>query len=97
MGSALALLPSAEFDVLLSDLGLPDGTGWDLLTEANQVMGIPLYAVAMSGYGDSVDRERSKRAGFHHHLVKPFQKAELEAALDAATLRVPRGGERPCL
>ncbi len=79
MAEALKSVPQSGCDLLLSDIGLPDGTGWELL-EQLQAPG-PLYAVAMSGYGSVEDRLRSQKAGFKHHLLKPCLK-DLAAILE---------------
>ena len=79
MASALKLAPQTAFDVLISDIGLPDGDGWELMKQLRAIM--PLKAIAMSGYGMRADLEKSKAAGFAAHLIKPFGPAELEAAL----------------
>ena len=68
----------SEFEVLLSDLQLPDGSGLDLL-ERFRRRG-PVRAIAMSGYGTEADRRRSIAAGFQRHLTKPVSvRAALEA------------------
>lgn len=80
MKSALKHAPQTEFDVLISDIGLPDGDGWELAKKLREK--IPgLKAIAMSGYGMRADLDRSQAAGFSAHLVKPFGPAELDAAL----------------
>jgi CheY-like chemotaxis protein len=79
MEEALQLLPETEFDVLLSDIGLPDGDGWELLRQAK--LQKPVYAIAMSGFGMNADREKSKAAGYHQHLLKPFDPDELDKIL----------------
>ena len=88
MREALAALPEAEPDVVLSDIGLPDGDGWELMERAHLPLGV--YAIAMSGYGMSADKERSAAAGFRHHLVKPMDLVKLEALLDEAAREVHR-------
>src|SRR4029450_10845937 len=70
MEEALRQLPDADCDVLISDIGLPDGDGWQLMQRLR--LSRPIYAIAMSGFGMSVDRARSRAAGFRHHLVKPY-------------------------
>ena len=88
MTEALAELPGSDCDVLISDIGLPDGDGWQLLREIK--LPHSPYAIAMSGYGMNADRLRSKEAGYRHHILKPFQPDELEAMLEeAARERVP--------
>ena len=79
MTDALEAVPGAECDVLISDIGLPDGDGWELLQKLPVPR--PSYAIAMSGFGMSADHLRSKEAGFRRHLLKPFVPDELESAL----------------
>jgi len=71
------------FDLLITDIGLPDGNGLDLLKffarQSPQIKG-----VSLSGYGSETDINLSKSAGFAVHLVKPIGIATLEAALDTA-------------
>ncbi len=90
---ALAGMTGAEYDVLISDIGLPDGSGWELLPRAQARLDRPIFAIAMSGFGLSADHERSRQAGFRYHLLKPFRPEELngmlqEAALETAPLSV---------
>jgi CheY-like chemotaxis protein len=75
----------AKFDILLSDLGLPDGNGWDLLRELRRE--ISFKAIAMSGYNSPDDLARSKAAGFLEHLAKPLVPEELDAAFDRVMKR----------
>ncbi len=79
---SMALLPDSRCDVLISDIGLPDGNGWELLQQAPVPK--PPYAIAMSGYGQNADRQRSQAAGYRHHLLKPFPPAELDPLLEEA-------------
>lgn len=81
MGAALTVAERADCDVLLSDIDLPDGDGWELLSHLK--LPRPMYAIAMSGYGTISDRNRSKAAGFRHHLVKPIGLEQLEGILQA--------------
>ncbi len=70
------------FQVVICDIGLPDGSGWQL---AEQLKTHPhIYAVAMSGFGQNADSARSRDAGFRHHLLKPFRAAELDKVLAEA-------------
>ena len=83
---ALALegLPRMEPDVLICDIGLPDGDGWQLMEAVKtQVARLP-FGIAMSGYGMQSDIDRSLAAGFRHHLVKPFLPNDLDAILREA-------------
>jgi two-component system CheB/CheR fusion protein len=85
---ALAALPDADCSVLISDIGLPDGNGWDLLERAS--LQRPLYAIAMSGFGMNNDRAKSRAAGYRHHLLKPFDPDELEVMLEEAAEELSR-------
>ncbi len=80
--SARQLATEIDYDILLSDIGLPDGNGWDLLEELRARR--PIKAIAMSGYNTEADRERSKAAGFVEHLPKPLTPDELDNAFARA-------------
>ncbi len=87
---ALALAGQETFDLLLSDISLPDGNGWELLQALDAQGRRPAHAIAMSGLGDLADQTRSREAGFELHLVKPFRPQELEQALRQAAASPPR-------
>lgn len=70
METALREIPKANCDVLISDIGLPDGDGWLLLEKLGS--GRPPFAIAISGYGMGNDQRRSRTVGYNAHLVKPF-------------------------
>lgn len=74
--SARTTAAQYPFDILLSDLALPDGTGWDLLREL-KASG-PVRAIALSGYNSPEDIARSEAAGFRMHLAKPVRMGELD-------------------
>ena len=82
MTQALETLPSTPCDVLLSNLRLPDGSGWELLRIVR--LSQPVYAIALSGLGTKADHARSQEAGFRRHLLKPFPLADLDHALAEA-------------
>jgi CheY-like chemotaxis protein len=68
----------------LVDIDLPDGSGWDLAAALKERCENPLPpCVAITARYTRSDAERSMQAGFHAHLVKPIQLAELRAVLDA--------------
>jgi PAS domain S-box-containing protein len=69
----------ASFDLVLSDLGLPDGSGQDLMRELVSRYG--LKGIAISGYGMEDDIRRSREAGFAQHLTKPVNRQALEAMI----------------
>jgi CheY-like chemotaxis protein len=61
------------FDVLLSDIALPDGRGTELLDSLQTHSKKPIRAIAMSGSGTSDDIKNSRLAGFAEHLTKPIE------------------------
>lgn len=82
--SGLAAARAGEFDLLLSDISLPDGDGWDLLRKLDAANRRPPRTAAMSGFSTAADLAKSKAAGFHSQLIKPFTPEELEAVLREA-------------
>jgi signal transduction histidine kinase/ActR/RegA family two-component response regulator len=77
--SARGAAENDRIDLLISDLGLPDGTGYDVLRYLNRDRQVP--AIAVSGYGMEDDLAQSVRAGFQEHLVKPIDFAKLRTAI----------------
>ena len=67
-------------DLIVSDIGLPDGTGLDLIRHIHHRRPIP--ALAVSGYGMEEDIRSSREAGFSEHLVKPVDLGNLRAAIE---------------
>ncbi|SEK17119.1 two-component system, chemotaxis family, CheB/CheR fusion protein [Variovorax sp. OK212] len=79
---ALALLQTPRYDLLVSDLGMPEMDGFQLIGEVRrQEATRDLRSVAMSGYGRRVDARRALEAGFDAHLPKPASIEELKAAI----------------
>jgi two-component system CheB/CheR fusion protein len=68
------------FDVVVSDLGLPDGTGHDVMTRLRSTRSVP--GIALSGYGSDRDVDRAIAAGFDVHLTKPVDPDALLAAIE---------------
>ena len=85
---AVAKVPDAHCDMLISDIGLPDGNGWELMAQLGERA--PPYAIAMSGFGQLSDRQRSLSAGYRHHLLKPVEPYQLEHLLDEAAREMTR-------
>ena len=81
VASAIAAFRERPADVLVTDVGLPDGSGLDLLG-ALKPLQPRLAAIVLSGYGMERDRERSRSLGFTEHFAKPVNPARLIAALD---------------
>jgi two-component system CheB/CheR fusion protein len=78
--AALETAARNQFDLLISDIALPDGTGMELMTYLRAMKSI--RGIAISGFGMNGDIERSLNAGFSEHLVKPIKVEKLEAAID---------------
>ena len=74
--SALDLGTKHEFDVLISDLALPDGNGIDLMQTLQSTR--PLLGIALTGFGMEDDIRKCREAGFQHHLVKPIDLNKLD-------------------
>ena len=79
VAAARDLAAQQEFDLIISDIGLPDGNGVDLMTELTREYG--LRGIALSGYGTDEDLARTKKAGFIAHLVKPIDFERLNRVL----------------
>ena len=78
--SAMEAAGRNQFDLLISDIALPDGTGMELMACLRAISG--LRGIAISGFGMNGDIEKSLEAGFSEHLVKPVKLEKLEAAID---------------
>ena len=78
--SAMETANSCEFDLLISDVGLPDASGLELMSRLRAKSN--LRGIAISGFGMNGDVEKSKQAGFHEHLLKPVDFETLEAAIE---------------
>ena len=79
-----------RFDLVVSDLGLPDQSGLDLMRELAGRYG--LRGIALSGYGMEEDVRQSRAAGFDRHLVKPVPLHVLEQAIGEVAALLPRAG-----
>ena len=85
--SAQAALEEAAkepFDLLVSDLGLPDGDGWNVMKEVKKLYGV--RGLAISGFGTADDIRRSHDAGFEEHIVKPVSGETLHEAVERIAL-----------
>ncbi len=76
---ALAAAQRDSFDLVLSDVGLPDGSGFDLMSLLRDRHG--LSGIALTGFGMEQDIERGRQAGFQDHLIKPITFDRLSQAV----------------
>src|SRR4249919_263397 len=79
IATALEAIGREDFDLYLCDLGLPDGTGIDLIRKVRETLKTP--AIALTGFGMQEDVERAQKAGFDAHLTKPVNLQRLEATM----------------
>ena len=84
--AALEAAGKERFDLLVSDLGLPDGSGLDIMRQMKSSYGIP--GIALSGYGTENDLRQSREAGFEEHLIKPVDIETLRTALQKITVHL---------
>jgi PAS domain S-box-containing protein len=81
---ARALANSRRFDLIISDIGLPDGSGLELMRGLRETQG--LTGIALSGFGTDDDLAASTAAGFAEHLTKPVDWERLRSAIERLTL-----------
>jgi two-component system response regulator PilR (NtrC family) len=82
LADARARLKEMHFDILLTDLNLPDGDGTELVHEAKVLHG--LKAIALTGRISPEERAKGLKAGFDFYLTKPIDYRELKEALRVA-------------
>lgn len=75
--AGLAAAQSFDPDIVLLDIGLPGLDGYSVARRLREVGGRRRCLIAMTGYGTDEDRQRTRDAGFDHHIVKPVEPAEL--------------------
>lgn len=89
--TARSVVETQTFDLIISDLGLPDGSGHELMREVGRRGDTP--GIALSGYGMDSDLAVSQEAGFVEHLTKPVELQQLLTAIKrAVSPRVPVAG-----
>ncbi|HVF71139.1 MAG TPA: ATP-binding protein [Chthoniobacterales bacterium] len=76
---AVAKAGQEEFDLVISDIGLPDRSGYELMEELSATRG--LRGIALSGFGMESDVTRARASGFSEHLTKPINFDRLEEAI----------------
>jgi DNA-binding response OmpR family regulator len=91
--SAMNLLQAQPFDALVTDIALPDGTGYALVSDARR-RGINVMAIALTAYSYPRDVEEPKVTGFDYYLTKPLDCIKLRSLLREAEHRdsAPAGG-----
>jgi PAS domain S-box-containing protein len=90
IGDAFAATQLQTFDLVVSDVGLPDGTGLDFIKAFREHSDVP--AVALTGFGTDEDVRRCLSAGFTSHLTKPINFGQLESMIDSAAQSKARKG-----
>ena len=83
VAQAVALCQHERFDLLICDLSLPDGDGWQLLQHLRTLCSTP--AIALSAHAYEADRQRSGEVGFAAHLAKPVHIDELLATIESVS------------
>ena len=86
IAAAKHIAKNGKFDLLISDLGLPDGTGFELMEELRKKYN--LSGIALSGYGMEEDLRRTREVGFHTHLIKPVDFEQLRRAISDLTEKI---------
>jgi CheY-like chemotaxis protein len=76
---ALDMAANNKFELVVSDLGLPDGSGFDLMKSLHGMYG--LRGICVSGYGMEEDLRKSRECGFDIHIVKPVEISSLQSAI----------------
>jgi DNA-binding NtrC family response regulator len=79
----LSFLRAEHFDGIVSDIALPDGTGYALISAARR-NARPMFAVAVSGFRYPEEVQTARLTGFDHHLEKPVDAERLRSLLDEA-------------
>ena len=83
VGSALDAFGRESIDLVISDIGLPDGSGLELMRQIRQQK--PVRGIALSGFGMEEDVRKSRDAGFSQHLTKPINFQKLQAVIHEVT------------
>ncbi len=79
---AIEVFNQSTFDLMISDIGMPETDGYNLLSQIRALpRGKNLAAIALTAYAGEIDRQRSLDAGFQEHLAKPINITELITAI----------------
>lgn len=82
-----ALDGQRTFDLVVCDIGLPDGSGLDLMPQLLKLLPT-VQGIAVTGYGSDEDIARSAKAGFFTHLTKPIRLSTLEDVVTAVAMKI---------
>lgn len=88
---ALEIMQKQLPDLMVSDIGMPDADGYSLIRRVRELKlgpGGKLPAIALTAYAQTQDRLRALAAGFHHHVAKPVEPAELATVIASLTGRL---------
>jgi len=85
MADAIEVAAAQDFDVLVSDIGLPDGSGVNLIRQLR--LERPVLGIALTGFGMEEDIRRSHEGGFDHHLIKPVDLNRLDALIQKSSAK----------
>ncbi len=90
LADALSAARRQQFDLVISDIDLPDGNGLELMRQLRHVQ--PIEGIALSGLGMEADLRKSREAGFSDHLIKPVDYPRLERRIQelAQTTATPQ-------
>ncbi len=78
---AVEKVRTQDFDLLISDIGLPDRSGYELMREVRLEKDLP--GIALSGFGSEQDISQAREAGFSEHLTKPINFERLEKTIQS--------------
>jgi CheY-like chemotaxis protein len=86
ISNALQVIERAPIDILISDIGLPDGTGFQLMRQVRARCNA--IGIALTGFDGAEDLDQSQQAGFAEHLVKPIDFNALQRVLSRITQKL---------
>ena len=89
---AVRKLSNKSWDLLLSDIQLPDGTGWDVLE--NSPLQQPIFTASMSAHNRTAIDAESRVVCFQHHLQKPFSPSDLDSLIDEVALALGKSDQQ---
>lgn len=81
ISSAIDVASHEPIDLLLTDIGLPDGTAWEMMRQLRRKLDRPIPGIAVSGFVTDADVQRSREAGFVEHIAKPINYPQLEETI----------------